>query len=120
VPRKITDDPILLDARRRVLAPTLATQADRVAAERLALRLAVGAARERVVLSYPRLDMEQGRPRVPSFYTLELLRAAEGRLPSFEEIAGRARGDVAVRLGWPAPERAEDAIDDAEYDLALL
>ncbi len=120
VPRKITEDPILLDASRRALAPTLATQADRVAAERLALRLAVGAARARVALSYPRLDTEQGRPRVPSFYTLEALRAAEGRLPSFEEIAGRARGEGIVRLGWPAPERPEDAIDDAEYDLALL
>ncbi len=120
VPRKITEDPILLDASRRALAPTLATQADRVAAERLALRLAVGAARARVALSYPRLDTEQGRPRVPSFYTLEALRAAEGRLPSFEEIAGRARGESVVRLGWPAPERPEEAIDDAEYDLALL
>jgi CRISPR/Cas system-associated exonuclease Cas4 (RecB family) len=120
VPRKITEDPILLDASRRALAPTLATQPDRVAAERLALRLAVGAARERVVLSYPRLDMAQGRPRVPSFYTLEALRAAEGPLPSFEEIARRARGEGGARLGWPAPERCEDAIDDAEYDLALL
>lgn len=120
VPRKITEDPILLDASRRALAAPLPIQRDRVAEERLALRLAVGAAATRVVLSYPRLDMEQGRPRVPSFYTLEALRAAEGRLPSFEEIAGRARGEVRVRLGWPAPERAEDAIDDAEYDLALL
>jgi ATP-dependent helicase/DNAse subunit B len=25
-----------------------------------------------------------------------------------------------ARLGWPAPERQEEAIDDAEYDLALL
>ncbi len=120
VPRKITEDPILLDASRRALAASLPTQPDRVAAERLALRLAVGAARERVVLSYPRLDTEQGRPRVPSVYTLEALRAAEGRLPSFEEIAGRARGEVGARLGWPAPERREDAIDNAEYDLAVL
>jgi RecB family exonuclease len=119
-PRKITEDPILLDESRRVLSAGLTTQPDRVADERLALRLAIGAARERVVLSYPRLDTQQGRPRVPSFYTLEALRAAEGRLPSFEEIAGRARGDDGVRLGWPAPARPEDAIDDAEYDLALL
>jgi RecB family exonuclease len=71
------------------------------------------------VLSYPRVDTEQARPRVPSFYTLEALRAAEGRLPGFDELAGRARGTEA-RLGWPAPERPVDAIDDAEYDLALL
>jgi RecB family exonuclease len=119
-PRKIVEDPILLDAARRDVGAALVLQADRVATERLALRLAVGAARRRVVISYPRLDMEQARPRVPSFYTLEALRAAEGRLPGFEEIARRAQGAGAARLGWPAPARPEDAIDDAEYDLALL
>ncbi len=120
-PRRIVEDPILLDARRHRIDAELVTQRDRVAAERLALRLAVGAARARLVLSYPRVDMEQARPRVPSFYTLEALRAAEGRLPGFEEIAGRAQSPaVRARLGWPAPERPEDAIDDAEYDLALL
>lgn len=124
LPRKIVEDPILLDTSRQALAhatgTALVTQADRVAAERLALRLGVGAAVERVVISYPRIDMEQGRPRVPSFYALETLRAAEGRLPGFEEIAARARDVGEARLGWPAPADAEQAIDDAEYDLALL
>ena len=46
----------------------------------------------------------QGRPRVPSFYTLELMRAAEGRLPGFAELARRAACEQASRLGWPAPE----------------
>jgi len=120
VPRKITEDPILLDRARSALDAALPRQSERVATERLALRLAVGAARERVVLSYPRLDMEQGRPRVPSVYTLEALQAAEGRLPGFEEIAARTRDTAGARLGWPAPEHEVDAIDDAEYDLALL
>src|SRR5208282_4535853 len=87
---------------------------------RMALRLAVGAARRKVVLSYPRIDLDQGRPRVPSFYALEVLRAAEGRLPGFEELARRAGAEASIRLGWPAPANAEDAIDDAEFDLALL
>jgi ATP-dependent helicase/nuclease subunit B len=119
-PRKIVEDPLLPDAARTALgAGKLATAATRVAAERLALRLAVGAAAARVVLSYPRLDVEQARPRVPSFYALEVLRATEGRLPGFEELAAR-RPEGAGRLGWPAPERPEEAIDEAEYDLALL
>src|SRR5437667_12568978 len=118
-PRKIVEDPILLDGYRRALdVPALATQPARVGAERLALRLAVGAARERVVLSWPRVDIEQARPRVPSFYGLEALRAASGTLPGFDrlEAGGRSGG----RLGWPAPEQPADAIDEAEYDLALL
>jgi RecB family exonuclease len=120
-PRKIVEDPILPDAARAALAGgALVTQSARTAAERLALRLAVGAARRRVHLSYPRLDLEQGRPRVPSFYALEALRAAEGRLPGFEELAGRAEAQSGARLGWPAPAVPAEAIDEAEYDLALL
>lgn len=72
------------------------------------------------MVSYPRVDMDQSRPRVPSFYGLELLRAAEGRLPGFGELAGRAEQGGAARIGWPAPKRPEDAIDAAEHDLALL
>jgi len=86
----------------------------------MALRLAAGASRRKLILSYPRIDLDQGRPRVPSFYALEVLRAAEGRLPGFEELARRAGAEASIRLGWPAPAEAEDAIDDAEFDLALL
>ena len=119
-PKKLVEDPILPDAARRRLSSALPLQADRVARERLALRLAVGAASRRTILSYPRVDLDLGRPRVPSFYALEIFRAAEGRLPGFDELARRAAGDRPTRLGWPAPDRPADAIDDAEFDLAVL
>jgi RecB family exonuclease len=79
-----------------------------------------GAARERAVLSYPRLDVDGSRPRVPSFYALEALRAAEGVLPGFDELSRRAETFGEARLGWPAPARPADAIDAAEFDLARL
>ncbi|MEI6246859.1 MAG: hypothetical protein WCQ64_17680, partial [Acidobacteriota bacterium] len=88
--------------------------------ERLALRLAVGAASRRVVISYPRIDVEQARPRTPSFYGLEVLRAAEGQLPGLEDLAQRAHASRGTRLAWPAPSDPAEAIDDAEHDLALL
>ena len=119
-PQKVSQDPILRDQERERLACGLTTDKDRVASERLALRLAVGAAKSRVVLSYPRLDAEQSRPRTPSFYGLEVLRAAEGVLPGFDELALRADQASGARLGWPAPENQDDAIDEAEFDLALL
>lgn len=117
-PQKVSEDPVLLDRLR--LALGLDTNHERVAEERLALRLAVGAAEERLLLSYPRVDMDQSRPRVPSFYGLELIRAAEGRLPGFDELAQRAELWSRARIGWPAPERVELSIDEAEYDLAVL
>ena len=70
-PRKLTEDPILSDAARARLSPYLARNERRVGAERLALRIAAGAADERAMFSYPRVDLDQGRPRVPSFYALE-------------------------------------------------
>jgi ATP-dependent helicase/nuclease subunit B len=117
-PEKVTEDPILPDRMRKPLG--LPTNADRSAAERLLLRIALGAATERAVVSYPRLDLEQSRPRTPSFYGLEVLRAAEGELPGFDELARRSNVTGAARVGWPAPARPGDAIDDAEHDLALL
>lgn len=119
-PKKLSEDPIALDAVREALGPELATGEDRVQAERLALRLAIGAAEEAVVLSYPRLDTERGRPRVPSFYALEVVRAVEGTLPSFERLAARAEDAGRARMAWPAPEDPARAIDAAEYDLAVL
>lgn len=120
-PPRIIEDPLLPDAARRAIgAETLATQDSRVAAHRLALRLAVGAARAGVALSWPRVDVERARPLVPSFYALEALRAAEGRLPGFDELRSRSEIEGRGRLGWPAPESPERAIDDTEYDLAVL
>ena len=119
-PRKIAEDPILLDRARRVIADDLTTNDERLGEERLLLRLAVGAARHQLVLSYPRLDLGQGRPRVPSFYALEALRASEGSLPTFAELSSRAERETEARVGWPAPHDPRAAIDEAEHDLALL
>src|SRR5262249_11375680 len=119
-PQKVVEDPLLLDAARRSLSADLPTNKERSDDERLALRLAIGAAARRVVLSYPRVDVEQARPRTPSFYGLEVLRVAEGQLGDFEHLAEKAALTADARIGWPAPAKREDAIDEAEYDLALL
>jgi ATP-dependent helicase/nuclease subunit B len=120
-PGKILEDPLLLDEQRRLLgAGTLVTEAERVEGERLALRVAAGAARRRVWLSYPRVDVEKARRRVPSFYALEVLKAAEGRLPGLDALTRGAEQAAGARLGWPAPAEPREAIDEAEYDLALL
>jgi RecB family exonuclease len=119
-PQKLADDPLLPDASRFRTKLRLRTSRDRAAAERLALRLALGAARERVVVSYPRLDLDQSRPRTASFYALEVVRAAEGALLGFDALAIRANRSSDARIGWPAPGNPHDAIDDAEHDLAVL
>src|SRR5262249_48454159 len=79
-----------------------------------------GASRARLYLSYPRVDMDQSRPRVPSFYGLEVMRAAEGALPGFDELARRAEEAAGARIGWPAPRDPIHAIHQAQYDPAPL
>jgi hypothetical protein len=119
-PRKIVEDPLLLDTERRKLDVRLPLQEDRVAEERLALRLAAGAARKRIFFSYPSVDLQKGRSKVPSFYLLEVLRASEGKLPDFESLERDAADSSGARLGWPAPRDPVRAIDETEHDLAFL
>lgn len=124
-PQKPRQDPILLDdARRRLDTPGaplgLPVADDRAASERLLLRLAVGAASRRLHLSYSRLELGQSRPRVPSFYALDLERARTGRVPDFADTEREAFERARSRLAWPAPPDPDAAIDDTEHDLAVL
>ena len=81
------------------------------------IALAAGA---RTVFSYPRIDLAQSRPRVPSFYALEIIRSAYGYLPELHEFQTAAAAAAPMRLDRPAPEQFSAAIDDTEYDLVAL
>lgn len=119
-PQKIREDPLLPDADRVKISAELEVSKARIASERLALQLAVGAATKRAILSYPRVDAEHARPRVPSFYALEAARAVQGSLPGFETLQRQAESSSRTRLAWPAPDEPSRAIDDTEFDLAVL
>ena len=127
-PQRHRQDPLLLDDLRAVLNASaeqgprlgLPDRHDLSAQEKLLLRLAVGAATERVHFSYPRLEVSKARPRVPSFYALDIERARTGRVPDYREVQQRAAGQGDARLAWPAPSDPDLAIDDAEHDLAVL
>jgi CRISPR/Cas system-associated exonuclease Cas4 (RecB family) len=119
-PQKPREDPLLLDTLRVDAAASLATQPRRLAAERLLLQMAAGAASERLYVSYPRIELAESRARVPSFYALDVIRAATGRVPDYEWLEARARVAGNATLAWPAPSDPREAIDDQEHDLAVL
>jgi ATP-dependent helicase/nuclease subunit B len=131
-PQRPREDPLLLDEMRRVLIAgasrssqvpgsiALATQEHRLGDERRLLQLAAGAASARLYVSYPRIELSESRARVPSFYALDVMRAATGRVPDHEQLEALAREAGQATLAWPAPPRAADAIDDQEHDLAVL
>ncbi len=120
-PQKLREDPLLLDEEmRRPLGAGLVEQDNRAETERLLLWLAVGAATDRLWLSYPRLDVAGARPRVPSFYVLDVMRAILGTIPHHELLQREAAAAGGARLDWPAPADPGAAIDDVEHDLATL
>jgi RecB family exonuclease len=120
-PQKPHEDPMMLDGELRVpLGAGLPTQTERGQAERLLLRLSVGAATDRLWLSYPRIEVAESRPRVPSFYALDVMRAITGRIPNHEALQERAAVEGGAGLAWPSPEDPSTALDDLEHDLAVL
>jgi CRISPR/Cas system-associated exonuclease Cas4 (RecB family) len=120
VPQRPREDPLLLDGRRQVVDAALVTLKERGAAERLLLKIAIGAARDRLYLSYPRLDVSETRARVPSFYALDVMRAITGEVPDHRVLASSAAEEGGASLAWPAPRDPDRAIDDLEHDLAVL
>lgn len=119
-PERRHEDPLLVDEVRRDLDETLETQDARAAAERELLLVAAGAATERLRFSYPRLDVDADRARVPSLFGLEVVRAERGALPDLEAFEERARNEGGATLAWPAPRDPAHAVDGVEEELAFV
>jgi len=119
-PQKPREDPLLLDDARAALDAGLPAQSERAELEKLQLRLAVGAAALRLYVSFPTVEIGEGRPRVPSLYALEVWRAMTGRVPSADELQHAAARASQATLAWPAPADRDEAIDTLEHDLSTL
>ena len=85
--------------------------------ERDLLNQAAACATKLLIGSYSRIDLASGRARVPSLYAYDILRAALGHAFDPMELQ---KANVETTLAWPAPMDVKDAVDDTEYDLALL
>jgi RecB family exonuclease len=106
-------DPILLDAeRRRLTGLPLAEEARGL--ERVRFALAVGSGARRVVLTYPRIDAESGRPRVPSLLVLDLLEAVTGARHDFRALEAFP-GWRTVPLHPAPPTACARPLDDREW-----
>lgn len=119
-PQRLREDPLLVDEMRRELNAGLVIETNRATTERLLLRLAAGAATEKLYVSYPRVDSAEARERVPSFYGLEIMRGVTGKVLGPDELRQLAAGATDASLAWPAPGSPDAALDDFEHDLAVL
>ena len=145
-PRVVREDPILLDEERKAINRTLpgfAVQATRSKRgkessttgvygidplplkqaghdeERLLFQLAVESARERLVLTYPRLNPFDGSARVPSIFLLHTLEALRGGTANFSTLA-RDPLHRFMPIGGIREQTRETILDSSEYDTAII
>ncbi len=125
-PARIQEQPILSDGDRQRLNAAagdhgcgeLPLQRRRPLEERYLMRIALASARCALVLTYPRLDLDKGRPRMPSRFLGDLCSALAGVTVS----AGHLGQDWAapwwerVPLNRPSERAAATPIDGREYD----
>ncbi|MCB9799483.1 MAG: exodeoxyribonuclease V subunit gamma [Candidatus Omnitrophica bacterium] len=111
-PVQMREDPLLSDWERRLFNADRMTQIlreylPRQSIERYLFYLAVTRAREFLIMTYPRLDLE-GKETLPSYYVEEIRSLFEGSLYQREQ-----------KLGKPYPD-LDDAVNDRELELALI
>ncbi|NWF53878.1 MAG: exodeoxyribonuclease V subunit gamma [Syntrophaceae bacterium] len=118
-------DPLLLDPERQAINKTLEGRGQlplkrsRFAEEKLLFALALGAAREKLILSYPRLDPSTGRERIPSFFLLRVGEALTGETVDYSRLETIPQFQR-VPLSRMAPEDWAEAVDEGEFDLSQV
>ena len=126
-PPPIRQDAILLDQERKVLnfalsgketVPLPFKAEGRLDEERLLFRLATGAAKEKLVLSFPRIEIGTGRERLPSSFSLAVVKAMAGKSVNFQEFE-KFQGFRRLSLSEVGVGDPEKALDEVEYDLSI-
>ncbi len=106
-PRVIREDPLLTDEERTRISPDLPRKLDGYEEEQLLFSLTTEAAREKLVLGYPRLEPSTSRPRMASFLLLEY--AAVNNF--------RALDERAVRIPLSPVRPVAEPLNEREFDL---
>lgn len=106
-PRVIREDPLLTDEERARISPDLPRKLDGYEEERLLFSLTTEAARDKLVLSYPRLEPSTSRPRIPSFLVLEYAGVSK-----FQELDKRA-----VKIPLSPVRPIAEPLNEREFDL---
>ncbi len=127
-PPLIRQDAILLDHERKFInrfftgleqEPLPLKKEGRLEEERLLYRLAIGAAREGLILSFPRIEIGTGRERLPSSFLLASVEALTGKTSDFQKIE-EYPNFIRVPLSEFAVKVPSEAIDEVEYDLSMV
>jgi ATP-dependent helicase/DNAse subunit B len=113
-PRVVREDPLLLDDERARISADLPRKLAGHDEERLLFSLATATAREKLVLSYPRLEPATSRPRIASFLLLE--HAGATSFKALEDKIRDAHGWVPLSV----VRNVEEPLNEREFDLGAL
>lgn len=125
-PPLIRQDAILLDQERKILNRSLGGKETeplplktegRLEEERLLYRLAIGAAKEKLILSFPRIEIGTGKERLPSSFLLASVKALTGESTDFQKFE-KFPGFVRIPLSEIAVKSPEKALDEVEFDIS--
>ena len=125
-PPLIRQDAILLDHERKILNRSLGGKETeplplktegRLEEERLLYRLAIGAAKEKLILSFPRIEIGTGKERLPSSFLLASVKALTGESTDFQKFE-KFPGFVRIPLSEIAVKSPEKALDEVEFDIS--
>lgn len=125
-PPLIRQDAILLDHERKILNRSLGGKETeplslktegRLEEERLLYRLSIGAAKEKLILSFPRIEIGTGRERLPSSFLLASVKALTGESTDFQKFE-KFPEFVRIPLSGIAVRSPEKAIDEVEFDIS--
>jgi len=125
-PALIRQDAILLDYERKILNRSLGGKeteplplktGGRLEEERLLYRLSIGAAKEKLILSFPRIEIGTGKERLPSSFLLASVKALTGESTDFQKFE-KFPGFVRIPLSEIAVKSPEKALDEVEFDIS--
>jgi ATP-dependent helicase/DNAse subunit B len=125
-PPLIRQDAILLDHERKILNRSLGGKETeplplktegRLEEERLLYRLAIGAAKEKLIFSFPRIEIGTGKERLPSSFLLASVKALTAESTDFQKFE-KFPGFVRIPLSEIAVKSPEKALDEVEFDIS--
>jgi hypothetical protein len=121
-PVGVRQDPILLDEERAALnarGGRLPIKARRALEDRLLFALTVASAGGRLVLTFPRIDADTARERLPSSYLLRVVEAETGRPCDYEGLQHHPALRT-LRISQIVPADRRDALREREFDLSAV
>ncbi len=123
-PAGIRQDPILLDADREEINDILSEERlslkmDRMEEEKLLFDLLVCSAKEKLILTFPRINPDNAAERVPSFFLLKASEALIGETVDYEHLE-KLPFLIRSPLSHIFPGHEGDLYDELEYDLKII